>query len=352
MMLRFAAAILVLAAQEQQSPLLYVQSGDGLKWFSVDLRTGAAAEKGSLATPKLTPCYLRPSPDRKHLYAAASNRLLAFSIGADGALTRTGESPSPGGPCYVDVHPSGRWAATANYGGGTTLVYPIGSDGAVREALSQTSGPQSHSARFHPSGRFLYALSVAGRRITRFELDEATGKTTPWELAMDGLGPRHIAFSPRGDAAFVIHDRPIRVSSLKVDAGTGRLTPVGDWPALPAGAAEKKELAAAEIAASPSGRFVYASVRDFSRSAELNGLAVFEVDADTKALKLVEFVPSGGVSPRGFVIDPSGAWLFALNEIPGTLRTFRIDPDTGRLRAVGDAVPVGGQAIGIAWLSR
>jgi 6-phosphogluconolactonase len=348
MITRLAAAILVLAGAQGQTSLVYVQAGEGVKWFSVDVRAGTVTPKGFLATPKHTPYYLRPSPDRKFLYSCGSQRLLTFSIGADGALTLASEAPSPGGPCYVDVHPSGRWAATANYGAGTTLLFPAG--GAKGEALTQTSGPQSHSTRFHPSGRFLYTLSVAGKKITRFQVDEATGKTTPWELAMDGLGPRHIAFSPKGDFAYVVHERPIRVSSLKVDEETGKLTPIGDWPALPPGAAEKKQLAAAEIAVTPNGRFVYASVRDFTKEGELNGLAVFSVNS-SGALSQVEFAPSKGVSPRGFVIDPSGTLVVLLNEITEALRVFRIDPETGRLSPVGEAVPVGGQAIGIAWVT-
>ncbi len=347
MIWRLLAASLALAGTGGQTSYVYVQCGEGVKWFSVDARTGAVTPKGFLATPKHSPYYLRPSPDRKFLYSAGSDRLVTFSIGEDGVLTRTAESASPGGPCYVDVHPSGRWAATANYGSGTTLLYPVGAGG---DPLSQASGPQSHSTRFHPSGRFLYTLSVADRKITRFQLDEATGKTMPWELTMDGLGPRHIAFSPKENLAFVVHERPIRVSSLKVDVQTGRLTPIGDWPALAPGVAEKKELAAAEIAVTPDGRFVYASVRDFSKEANLNGLAVYSVNG-SGGLGQVEFVPSKGVSPRGFVIDPSGTLLVLLNEITKSLWVFRIDPGSGRLSPVGDAVPVGGQAIGIAWVT-
>jgi 6-phosphogluconolactonase (cycloisomerase 2 family) len=337
------------AARERSTDLLYVQSGDGLKWFSVDGRNGAVVPKGELPTPKQPHYYLRVSPDRKVLYSAGE-RLLSFWIGADGGLARAAEAPSPGGPCYVDVHPSGRWVATANYGSGTTLVHPAGVAGALREAESFPSGPQSHSTRFHPGGRFLYTLSVAGRQITRFAFDEATGKAVPWTLAMPDLGPRHIAFSPRGDLAFVVHERPIRVSSLRVDPETGKLEPLGDWPALAPGVSERKELAAAEIAVAPSGRFVIASVRDFSKEAGLNGLAVFAVDPGSGALRWVEFVSSGGVSPRGFVIDPSGAFLYVLNEIPGTLRVFRMDPDSGRLQPAGEPLPVGGRAIGIALL--
>jgi 6-phosphogluconolactonase len=290
--------------------------------------------KGSLATPGESPSYLRASPDGRFLYAASpAAKLLVFAIGADGGLTPRETLASPGGPCYVDVHPSGRWVATANYGAGKTLLYPA--EGAPRES---ETGPQTHSARFHPGGKYLYALSVGGRKITRLALDGGA----PWTLDMPDLGPRHIAFSPQGELAFVVHEMPIRVSSLRVSEGA--LEPIGTWPALAPGAVEKKELAAAEIAV--AGRFVYASVRDFSKEGGLNGLAVYAVEA-SGALTWVEFVPSGGVSPRGFVLDPSGAFCYVLNEIPGTLKTFRVE--SGRLLPAGDALPLGGKAIGIAW---
>ena len=93
-----AAAVVAMAVsaegrQEKDAHVLYVQCAEGLKWYAVDGRTGALTPKGELATPRLSPSYLRPSPDGKTLYAAASDRLLAFSIGADGALARTGEAP-------------------------------------------------------------------------------------------------------------------------------------------------------------------------------------------------------------------------------------------------------------------
>lgn len=338
------ATLLAMSGQDKDKPFLVVQCGEGLKWYAVDVATGAVAPKGELATPKLSSIYLRPSPDRKTLYAAAPDRLLAFSVGADGALTKQADAPSAGGPCYVDVHPSGRWVTTANYGAGKTLVYPVAADGAIGDAKAQVTGGQTHSARFHPDGKSVFALSVAGRQVLRIPVE---GDAAPTTLSFPDLGPRHIAFSPRGDFAYVVHERPIRVSSLR--AGK-ELEVVGTWPALEPGAPEKKELAAAEIAVTPSGRFVYASVRDFSKDGGLNGLAVYAADPESGSLRWIEFVPSGGVSPRGFLIDPSGAWLFVLNEIPGTLRTFRIAPETGRLTPVGDAVPVGGRSIGIAYL--
>lgn len=308
--------------------LIYVQSGEGLAWFAVE--AGVPTLKGRLATPGQSPYYLRA--DGRRLYAAAKDRLLTFSIGADGALTRGVELPSPGGPCYVDARAG--WAATANYGAGETRLYP-----AEGEARVFPTGPQTHSARFH--GRYLYALSVGGRKITRVRVEDGE----LWTLDMPELGPRHIAFSER--FAFVVHERPIRVSSLKLDVETGRLSPVGDWPALAAGMSEKKELAAAEIAV--SGALVVASVRDFSKAADQNGLAVFAAHPESGALSFVEFVASGGTSPRGFVIDPKGEYLYVLNEIQGTLKVFRIVE--GRLKGVGEPLKVGGPSIGIAYVA-
>jgi 6-phosphogluconolactonase len=345
MLLVLPAMLALMSAQDGESRVLYVQSGQGLKWFAVD-RSGAVTLKGSLATPKISPYYLRVSPDRKVLYAAGvPDRLLVFAIGPDGSLTPTAEAPSAGGPCYVDVHPTGRWAATANYGPGKTCLYPVGADGRIGEAVSHPTGAQTHSVRFDPAGKFLYALSVGDRKITRLAVD---GGGSPSTLSMPDLGPRHLAFSPGGKFAYVVNERPIKVSAVRL-AETMEL--VGTWPALDAGVAEKPGLAAAEIAVAPSGKFVYASVRDFSKEGGLNGLAVYAADPGTGALRWVEFVPSGGVSPRGFVIDPSGSMLFVLNELTSELRTFRIDPESGRLRAFGDPVPIGETAIGIAWVA-
>lgn len=330
------AALALLLVQDPAEPVLYVQAGAAIKGVAP---TEPPALRWTLETPGFTALYLRVSPDRKLLYAAGPDRLRAYAIGADGRLSPAGDVPSPGGACYVDVHPEGRWIGTVGYGSGTTLLFP-----GLRDPLVLPSGAQSHSVRFHPGGRFAYTASVKDARITGFRLGEPP---TPFELPMAGFGPRHLAFSPDGRHAFVAHERPIRVSSLKVDLETGALAPIGDVPALPAGVAEKKELAAAEIAVSPDGRFVYSSVRDFSKEGGQNGLAVFAVRDG--ALSWVEFAPSGGVSPRGFLIEPSGKRLFALNELSGTLVVFRIDGTSGRLAPAGEPLSVGKGAIGIAW---
>jgi 6-phosphogluconolactonase len=67
---------------------------------------------------------------------------------------------------------------------------------------------------------------------------------------------------------------------------------------------------------------------------------VFGIDAESGKLTPVERVPSGGRMPRHFVIDPTGAWLFAANQDSDNIKMFKIEPASGRLTATSGALKV------------
>jgi 6-phosphogluconolactonase len=67
---------------------------------------------------------------------------------------------------------------------------------------------------------------------------------------------------------------------------------------------------------------------------------VFSIGA-AGALKLVEYEPTRGETPRNFSIDPTGRWLIAANQRSGTLAVFSIDQNTGALAPVGGLTSVG-----------
>jgi 6-phosphogluconolactonase len=73
------------------------------------------------------------------------------------------------------------------------------------------------------------------------------------------------------------------------------------------------------------GRFLYASNRGN------DSIAVFSIDPVGGTLKFLERVPSGGKTPRNFVIDPTGKWLFAANQDSNNIQLLRIDQRSGRL---------------------
>ena len=57
-------------------------------------------------------------------------------------------------------------------------------------------------------------------------------------------------------------------------------------------------------------------------------------------MSLRETVPAGGQNPRGFAIDPTGAYLVVAHQDSDTVATFAIDPATGDLTPTGCRLPV------------
>jgi 6-phosphogluconolactonase len=90
----------------------------------------------------------------------------------------------------------------------------------------------------------------------------------------------------------------------------------------------------AEIQIHPNGKFLYASNRGH------DSIAVFAVNSKNGALKSIEYVSSGGKTPRTFEIDPSGSFLFAANQRSDRVDIFRIDAKSGRLTPTGEVLDV------------
>ncbi|MEU4744860.1 beta-propeller fold lactonase family protein, partial [Actinosynnema sp. NPDC023658] len=74
-----------------------------------------------------------------------------------------------------------------------------------------------------------------------------------------------------------------------------------------------------------------------------DSVAVFAVERDGAALRLVEATPVGGKFPRHIALDAAGRFLLAANQNSDNVTTFAVDRSTGRLRQVGTsaaAIPV------------
>jgi 6-phosphogluconolactonase len=333
---------------------LHVQAGVKILTFSVNPSTGALGLPVGMVDTSPNPIYLAVNAKQSHLYSANdAGRIASFTINQmTGTLTAHNDVAAGGAPVYASVHPKGTLLVTGNYGGSIWFAR-IAADGKVEPGTQTSTGERTHSARFHPSGKWFYAPAVGAAQITQFVVDEAGGKATkndPPTLPLAGLGPRHIDFTPDGKLAFVINERPIKVTALKVDMDKGTLSKIADVSALGPGVAEINDFASAEIAVSPDGKRVYASVRhpNANNATSQNTIAIYDIDRATGGLKPVGFVPTGNAHPRGFVIDPTGKFLFVAHETARNVVVFRIDPATGMLTKTGDPTSVPGSAIGIA----
>ena len=91
----------------------------------------------------------------------------------------------------------------------------------------------------------------------------------------------------------------------------------------------------AETVVHPSGKFVYVSNRD-----PYNSIAIFSIDPQTRALKVVGHQGAGVKTPRNFAIEPTGQYMLVANQSGDNVIVFRVHPTTGELTPTEASVPV------------
>ena len=149
-----------------------------------------------------------------------------------------------------------------------------------------------------------------------------------------GSGPRHFAFHPDGRHAYVINEMACTVTAFDFDPSRGSFADIQAISTRKPNAPDNNH-STAEIMVHPTGKFVYGSNRGDDT------LAIYSVEPGSGKLTLVDFQPTGGKTPRGFGIDPTGKFLIAANQ--NSDNRGRLPPSTsrtGRLKQVGAPVAV------------
>jgi 6-phosphogluconolactonase len=151
-----------------------------------------------------------------------------------------------------------------------------------------------------------------------------------------GSGPRHFAFHPNGKFAFVNNEMLMTVTSFAYDAGKGALTQIETVSTLPAEDRGKTGYSTAETVVHPNGKFVYVSNRTHDT------IAVFQCDAATGKLSLIQNASAEGKIPRNFCLDPTGKWMIVAHQDGNTAALLSVDQNTGKLSFTGKKISVGG----------
>jgi 6-phosphogluconolactonase len=332
-------------------------ASEGIYFYRLDLSDGSLKRTGAIAIRD--PSYLTLEPRGRFLYAvnevedfggAKSGAVSAFAVEPKtGILRLLNQTASKGGaPCYVTTTESGRFVLVANYSGGNVAVLPVRADGSLGEAVDTEQGagagpnrerqeaPHAHCVLLDRANRFAYSCDLGTDKVMVYRFDARDGSLSPNAppsfSAKPGAGPRHLAFHPGGRFVYVLNELDSTVSALAHDAARGTLRHLQTVSALPAGFNGANT--GADIHLTPDGRFLYSSNRGH------DSIAGFAVNARTGRLRPVGHTPSGGRSPRNFVIDPSGRFLLAANQKSDNIVTFRLNPRTGALRPTGKTASV------------
>jgi 6-phosphogluconolactonase len=329
----------------------------GIYFFRQDRETGELRPAGSAAVGA-NPSFLAIHPSRRFVYAVneisssdgrPTGGVAALALDAAApALTVLGRRASGGaGPAYVSVDRTGRWALVANYGAGTAAALPIAADGALGDATAvvrhegrgpradRQEGPHAHCILADPSNRYVLVTDLGIDRVMVYRLDDRAGTLTPaptpFAAVRPGAGPRHLAFHPTLPVLYVINELDLTVGAYRWDAQAGTLAELATVPAV-SGVSPGGSTTGADVHLSPSGRFLYATVRG------PNLLGVLAVDERAGTLTPVQQLPTGGDWPRNFGLDPRGRFLYAANQRSNDIVAFRVDEGTGRLTPTGHRV--------------
>jgi 6-phosphogluconolactonase len=288
--------------------------GEGVSLLALDTATGALTTRdvlGGMANPS----YLRVQSGLIHsvIETAADTAGLATLAVRDGRLTLLAQVAADGdGPCHVDIHPGGRFAAVACYGSGHVGIHPLDNAGVLQPSCCVTlhegsgpnparqAGPHAHAVCFAPDGNTLLVADLGTDEIWCHGFDAATGvlqADPPRFRAPPGSGPRLLLFNPAGEHLLLLTELGNTVLSLRWDGS--RLTQRAIATTLPTGWTGTST--AAGLRWHPDGLLFAASNRG------ADSIALFRFDAGN--ITQIANVPAGGAKPRDFEFSPCGRWL-------------------------------------------
>lgn len=348
---------------------VYSLSAKELRFYVGTLGQGAQgilmatleSETGKLSTPQLIAevngaSFLALSRDERILYATLD---LGQGAGGVGAFQLRENQPAR----LINIQPSeGKWAThvaldregkvvfVANYGSGSIASFPLNADGSLRPKSDwvaysgrgydrvRQEAPHPHGVFFDAQNRYLYVPDLGLDRIHIYAWQEGRLKSPTLgaaELA-PGSGPRHLAFHPFLPMVFVVNELTLTVAAMKFDSATGQLSLEQVISSLPEGVKPQGATSSA-IFCSPNGKNLYVANRGH------DSLAVYAINAAGQ-LTLIQQVLHVPATPRGFGLSPDGRWLVCAGQNSGTLRTYRIDPASGKLSETSYLVVAPGAA--------
>jgi 6-phosphogluconolactonase len=323
-----------------------------------------------LAAAIVNPAFLAVHPNRRFLYAVTEDPLSAgppldhasyvsaFAIDPGSGKLRLLNTIPTGGTstCHLSLDKTGRFVLLANFGSGSISIVRVKTDGSLGEQtafvqhlgkggskLPVQTGPHPHSILVSPDNRYVIVSDLGLDKVFIYRFDAKTGALSPLDppfaMVEPGGGPRHFTFDSAGRFGYQVNEMGATLSIFAWDPSLGALTSIQEVRTTPPGFDGRS--ASGEIQIASNGKFLYESNRLSRGYDRLPGtIGVFAIDPANGLLTEIEQPGSGGVMPRSFAIDPTGRYLFALNQLTNNVVQFRIDPATGRLSKTGKEIKV------------
>ncbi|GEK90418.1 lactonase family protein [Alkalibacterium kapii] len=236
-------------------------------------------------------------------------------------------------PCYIAYDESRQLVYTANYHRGDVSVYRTSPEGHLTLVDTDThsgksvhenqQSPHAHYFDMTPDGKFLVSCDLGSDEIIIYTLNEQDELSVYDAISVTpGTGPRHIVFHPNNRFAYVLGELSSDVIVFNYNNENGTLSSVQTISSIPQD--HEGFNGAAAIRISSDGRFLYASNRGH------DSIVIYKI-AEDGTLSLVDYVPTEGVTPRDFNLDPSERFIVVGHQDSDNLTLFERSEADGML---------------------
>lgn len=323
-----------------------VQPPAAVHAFAVDPIDGSLTWRGSLTAPGPRPTFVNVDEARRRLVTANHGDLDHVE-----RVVRAGD---------------GSWTTEYVYDDSTVLLYALTDDGGLDRLLDvhvraghgpdpntspQAGGhaqasPHAHCAVLDPSGRYVVVCDKGTDEIVVLEADDALRVMSTLRLP-DQTGPRHIAFDPAGDLAYLTLEFASELACVRFDAATGTVTLVDRVPTTAHGFNGPNE--PAEVRVHPAGNIVYVNNRGE------DSLAWFHAGPDGRLTREGHVALAASIHPglaaRSFAVDPHGRYLLMADRPADLVRSYAVQPGSGALTPLAELHVVNPAAVLLADLT-
>ncbi|MDW7691738.1 lactonase family protein [Flammeovirgaceae bacterium SG7u.111] len=192
---------------------------------------------------------VNPSPDGKFIYVPdlGINKIKTYAPNkVDGKLGEAKSeavAASGAGPRHFTIHPSGKFAYSAEELTSTVGVFAVdeekGKLTSIQENVSSLPADfkgESYSAdiHVHPNGKFLYVSNRGHNSVAIFKIAEETGKLELLKTeSVLGNWPRNFMVTPNGKFLLCANERSDNIVIYTINQETGMLSPLDKQIKMP-----------------------------------------------------------------------------------------------------------------------
>ena len=261
----------------------------------------------------------------------------AYNIDWDGEELRRNSEAATGAerrPSHIRKDSQENYLLTANYEGSISVI-SLEEDGSLGERTDliehegssiheRQEGPHPHSVDTFSDGEhsYVYVPDLGTDEIMAYRLsDKGKLEFLDSTEVKPGSGPRHMEIE--GDTAYVINELEPSVGVYDIRPQSKELEQKQriEIPEL----SEEVVNQGADIEATPSGDFLYASTRGD------DSITAFKIREDGRLNSLDKF-SAGGESPRNLSVNQEGEIMAVANRDSDELAVFEINQETGELK--------------------